>query len=253
MGHLTWLMLFMSYSPKYITLLGTSEQPTNNQIKCIPLTYNRIKTKTNEMIAHWFEFDQYARNSSTLITSLMGNWDMPLDMQFLASAQALEAASRSNADEQEISNEVLQSKIEAIKASNMDKKLKCWVVHKVKNAKWKSADSLAKDLINKMEEYATFIIPNISKYTESHRCHRNAYTHRRDIKESERLSNEDLYIHTEATQLLTYGSIALFLGVEPNELIDSFRESRYRWNSIYRANRLYSLDVNGRKDKAENT
>lgn len=233
-------------------LVGASGQPTNTQLNNIPLTYKRIKPKTNEMIARWLEFDEYARNSSTLVTSLMNNWKMPIDMRFLASAQAFEAASRSKVNEQEISDENLKSKIEAIKSSDMGKDLKRWVVYKIKNAKWKSANSLAKDLIQKMGDYAPFIIPNIPQYLEDHRQHRDAYTHRRDIEESRRLSNDDLFIHTEATQLLTYGSIALFLGIEPNELIDAFKKSNYRWSIIHRANRLYSLDASSNSNENEN-
>lgn len=232
-------------------LVGTSDKPTSTQLDSIPLPYKRIKAKTNEMIARWLEFDEYARNSSILVTSLMNNWAMSVDMQFLASAQAFEAASRSRVDEQEISNEDLREKLDAINSSNMASKVKRWVVYKVKNAKWKSANNLAKDLMNRLGEYATFIIPDVSRFMEDHRCHRDAYTHRRDIEESKRLSNTDLYSHTEATQLLTYGSIALFLGIEPDELIDALKKSNYRWNSVYRANRLYSLNTDDNPNETD--
>lgn len=230
---------------------GVSEAPSNRQLDSIPLPYKRIKDRTSEMIARWLEFDEYARNSSTLVTSLMNDWRMPLDMQFLASAQAFEAASRSGVDEREITDEALRGKLEAINASNMNSRLRGWVIHKVKNAKWKSANSLANDLVQKLGAYSTYVAPDISRFMQDHRCHRDAYTHRRDIGEEQRLSNVDLFRHTEATQLLAYGSIALFLGIEPEELIDAFKESRYRWNSIHRANRLYAIEMHG--DSSQST
>ena len=44
--------------------------------------------------------------------------------------------------------------------------------------------------------------------------------------------------------MLAYGSIALYLGMEPEDLINAVKESRYRWNSIYRANLLYTIASN---------
>lgn len=225
-------------------LVGLAGVPTNAQLDRIPLSYKRIENKINEMISRWIGFDEYARNSSALVTSLMNDWKMPLDMLFLASAQAFEAASRSGANEREISDEELQEKLSAIKSSNMNSKLRKWVVYKLRDAKWKSANSLVGDLVGKLGDYATFVVPDVSKYLKDHRAHRDAYTHRRTIKDDQRLSNADLFTHTEATQMLAYGSIALYLGMEPEDLINAVKESRYRWNSIYRANLLYTIASN---------
>ena len=178
---------------------------------------------------------------------------MPLDMRFLASAQAFEAVSRSQVDEQEITDKALQEKIEDIKKSNMTSKLRQWVVYKVKNAKWKTANSLADSLIDRLENFPPYIVPDISRYLEDHRRHRDAYTHRKNLNTKQQLSSIDLYVHTEATQLLTYGAIALLLGMEPKEVVSALKESRYRWNSVYRANRLYAFRPDAKDGQGSNT
>lgn len=233
--------------------VGASDELKNVELDRMPLPYKRIRGKISNMIANWFSFDEYAKSSSALITSLMHNWEMPLDMRFLASAQAFEAASRSRVDEQEITDEALQEKIEAINKSNMTSKLRQWVVYKVGNAKWKTANSLADNLINKLGDIPPYIVPDTSRYLEDHRRHRDAYTHRKNLSTEQQLSSVDLHTHAEATQLLTYGAIALFLGIEPEEFVSALKESKYRWNSIYRANRLYALRPDVNDDRGSNT
>lgn len=232
---------------------SASDKLKNDELDRMPLPYRRVRGKISSMIANWLSFDEYARNSSTLITSLMNNWEMPLDMRFLASAQAFEAVSRSQVDEQEITDEALQEKIEDIKKSNMTSKLRQWVVYKVKNAKWKTANSLADSLIDRLEDFPPYIVPDISRYLEDHRRHRDAYTHRKNLNTKQQLSSIDLYVHTEATQLLTYGAIALLLGMEPKEVVSALKESRYRWNSVYRANRLYAFRPDAKDGQGSNT
>lgn len=217
----------------YAPFVGAPGLPSSSQLQSMPFPYSKIGENVSTMIACWYDFDDYLRNGSTLVTSLMNEWNMPLDMLFLASAQAFEAVSRSRVDESEISDEELEERLNAIKESNLGSRIKKWACYKLKYAKWKSANCLAKDLIEKLGEFATYIAPDIDHYLEDHRAHRDAYTHRRSLDEKERLSNEELYSHMEATQLLTYGAVAFNLGLKPDEILTHFKDSRYRWNSIY--------------------
>lgn len=226
----------------YAPFVGAKGAPSSLQLRSMPFSYGKIKDKISTMISGWYKFDDYLRNGSTLLTSLMNKWNMPLDMLFLASAQAFEAVSRSQVDECEISKEELEERIKAIKASNLSSKYKQWASYKLKNARWKSANSLAEDLIRKLGGFATYVVPDMDSFLKDHRAHRDAYTHRRSLDDDKSLSSEELFCHTEATQLLTYGAIALYTGLDPDEIIACFEGSRYRWNSLFRSRKQYAAD-----------
>lgn len=225
----------------YAPFVGALGSPSSSQLRSMPFPYTKIGESVGVMIAGWYDFDDYLRNGSTLITSLMNEWNMPLDMLFLASAQAFEAISRSQVDECEISSNELMNRLKVIKESNLGARIKKWACYKLKYAKWKSANHLAKDLIEKLGEFATYIVPDSGRYLAEHRAHRDSYTHRRSLDENEELSNEELYAHMEATQLLAYGAIAYHLGIKPNEILTYFKDSRFRWNSIYRTRKQYAV------------
>lgn len=226
----------------YAPFVGAPGSPTSSQLQSMPFRYSMINEQIGDMISNWYEFDDYLRNSATLLTSLMNKWNMPLDMLFLASAQAFEAASRSQVDECEISEEELEKRLKAIEKSNLGFRIKKWACYKLKFARWKSANRLAKDLIEKLGDFAAYIVPDTEQFMKDHRIHRDAYTHRRSLDEKESLSNEELYCHMEATQLLTYGAVAMYLGQDVHKIINCFEDSRYRWNSIYRARKQYSSE-----------
>lgn len=224
----------------YALFVGAPGAPVFSQLQSMPFPYQKIKEKISIMISNWYGFDSYLRNRSTLLTSLMNKWNMPLDMLFLASAQAFEAASRSGVDECEISEDDLRERLEAIKNSDLKSTFKKWACYKLKYARWRSANSLAKELIRKLDGFAAYVVPDSNRFLKDHRTHRDAYTHRRSLSESESLSNEELYYHMEAVQLLTYGAIALNVGLEPNEIVAYFEESRYRWYCFYRSRKQYA-------------
>ncbi|MCI8467942.1 MAG: hypothetical protein HFJ75_00290 [Eggerthellaceae bacterium] len=225
----------------YAPFVGAPGVPTSLQLQSMPFTYSRISEKIGSMIQSWLEFDDYLRNSAALLTSLMTKWSMPLDMLFLASAQAFEAASRSRVDECEISDEKLEDRLRAIKESELSSRIKHWACYKLKHAKWKPASRLAEDLVGRLGDFAIYVTPDTERFLNDHRVHRNAYTHRRSLIKGESLSNKELYCHMEAVQLLTYGAIAMNLGQDIADIVACFKDSRYRWNSIYRSRKQYAV------------
>lgn len=225
----------------YAPFVGALGLPSLSQLRSMPFPFAKIGESVSTMITGWYDFDDYLRNGSTLITSLMNKWNMPLDMLFLASAQAFEAISHSQVDECEISSKELDNRVKAIRESNLEARIKKWACYKLKYAKWKSANCLANDLIEKLGEFAAYIVPDTERYLVEHRVLRDSYTHRRSLDEDEELSNEELYVHMEATQLLSYGAIAYYLGLKPNEILTHFKDSQFRWNSIYRTRKQYAV------------
>lgn len=229
----------------YAPLVGRQGSPSDEQFDVMPFTYGKIKDKVGEMISAWIGFDSYARNASSMCVSLMGNWNMPLDMRFLASAQALEAMSRHNVEEKEITDEELAERVAVIKGSALPGRIRKWATYKLAHANWKSANQLADSLFARMEPLASYIAPDIERFKKDHREQRNVFTHRREFNDDSRLTNEELYHHTEAVYLLAYASVAIALGLTPNRVLELLLESRFKHSAFYNARKLYALPDEG--------
>lgn len=227
----------------YAPFVGVRGMPSGGQINTMPFSYERIEDQISSMLDSWVHFDSYARNASKLIVSLMNNWEMPLDMLFLASAQAFEAMTRAGVEEQEIADEELDKRLEAINFSNMPARTKKWAVRKLRGAKWKTANQLADVLLAKVRPIVEYVIPDAEKFKRDHRTQRNAFTHRRELAESEKLTNEQLYYHTQAVQLLAYAAIAVELGLKAEEVRRLLEKSRFRDAAVIRARRLYAREA----------
>lgn len=234
--------LHVSY---YAPLVGRQGSPSDEQFDVMPLTYGKIKDQIEGMIRAWIGFDSYARNASSMCVSLMGDWNMPLDMRFLASAQALEAMSRHNVEEKEITDDELAERVTVIKGSALPGRIRRWATYKLAHANWKSANQLADSLLARMEPLASYIAPDIERFKKDHREQRNAFTHRREFNDDSRLTNEELYHHTEAVYLLAYASVAITLGLTPDSVLELLLESRFKHSAFYNARKLYALPDGG--------
>lgn len=223
----------------YAPFVGPAGPPSRSQINSMPFSYNAIKEDLNVLLYRWYRLDDYAKSSSTLLISLMHDKVLPLDMRFIASAQAFEAASRSEIDEKEISDKELERRLRDIRDSKIEEKLKKWILYKLGHAKWRSANSLARSLIEHLEPFTSFVVPDLKRFLKEHRVNRDAYTHRRALDDANRLFGEGLLCNVEATELLTYGAVAFFIGLSPDEIVESFKRSHYRSASLNRIGRQY--------------
>lgn len=227
----------------YAPFVGVRGLPSGRQINTMPFPYERVEDQILTMLGSWVHFDSYARNASKLIVSLMNNWEMPLDMLFLASAQAFEAMTRVGVGEQEITDEELDKRLEVINCSNMPARTKGWAVRKLKGAKWKTANQLADVLLVKLKPIVEYVIPDAEKFKRDHRIQRNAFTHRRGLAECEKLTNEQLYYHTQAVQLLAYAAIAVEMGLTAEEVRRLLEKSRFRDGAAIRVRKLYAHEA----------
>ena len=194
---------------------------------------------THILLGNWFTFEPYARNASKLLVSLMYDWKMPLDTVFLISAQAFEAASRIGVDDRELDDEQFEKKLNEIKESNLSSKTRKWVLYKLKNAKWKTANQLVDGLFERLKPVVAYVVPDVEKFKREHREHRDSFTHRRDIDERVKLTNEDLYWHTGAVRVLAYAAIASALGISPEASLKRLQESSFCGTEIMHSRRLY--------------
>lgn len=174
-------------------LVGAKGSPSSTQLMTMPFPYSKIKDQIAGMLGSWMQFGPYARNGSELLVSLMSGGNMPIDMLFLASAQALEAMSRDGVNEKEVSDDQLGEKLDTIRHSDLPRKIREWAVVKLKYSNYKSADRLANDLFKMIEPVATYLVSDLSRFKEDHREQRNAFTHRREIEAGKELSRNQLY------------------------------------------------------------
>ena len=224
----------------YVRQVGAKGSPSDAQLSTMPFPYSEIKDQAAGMLEPWMKFGPYARNGSKLLVSLMNSGNMPLDMIFLASAQALEAMSRDGVDEREFSNEQLHERLNAIQDSSLPDATKDWAVSKLKYANMKSANRLVSDLFRTIEPVATYLVPNLSKFKKDHRELRNAFTHRREVKTGNELTRDQLYWHAQAVQLLVYSCTAVKLGLSPDSVLTLLKKTGFRSDAVYHARKLYS-------------
>ena len=222
----------------YAPLLGVHGTPGSGQIQRMPFPLSSIED-THILLGNWFTFEPYARNASKLLVSLMYDWKMPLDTVFLISAQAFEAASRIGVDDRELDDEQFEKKLNEIKESNLSSKTRKWVLYKLKNAKWKTANQLVDGLFERLKPVVAYVVPDVEKFKREHREHRDSFTHRRDIDERVKLTNEDLYWHTGAVRVLAYAAIASALGISPEASLKRLQESSFCGTEIMHSRRLY--------------
>lgn len=224
----------------YARLAGAKGLPSDTLLRTMPFPYPAIEDQIAGMLESWMQFGPDARNGSKLLISLMDSGNMPIEMIFLASAQALEAMSRDGVDEKEMSNAQHQERLDAIKNSNLPSRVRDWALLKLKYANMKSANQLADDLLKTIDPVATYLVPDLSKFKEDHREHRNAFTHRREVKAGKELSSGQLYWHAQAVQLLVYGYTAVKLGMSPDGVLTLLKKTGFRSVVTYHPRELCS-------------
>ena len=95
------------------------------------LSRNSIKDVTSKIITSWLEFEGDERRAVLLLVGINSSYEIPEDLKFLAAAQALEAMSRVFAREEELSQEEFVRRLEVIKASIENKRIRNWAERKL--------------------------------------------------------------------------------------------------------------------------
>lgn len=226
-------------------------KPSFCELSSMPFSYVAIKGNIEKIFSSYFSFDQDARNSFEVLTGLMRNWEMPSDLFFLASMQAFEAIARSGVDQFECTENELKEKLKAIKDSDVPKTIKEWANQKLRYANIKSTRSLIGDLLNKLEPFASYIVSDLKRFKNDCLENRNAFTHRRNVGAKNELANRNLYVLTEAVQLLVYGAITQKIGFSGEEVLQRFKESGYKSQWISKAQKLYATEGSNNKGEAD--
>lgn len=241
--------------PSKITVKFTEDTSAELVIPCVkgkvptfidgnrmPFPYQRIETDIDTMLSRWLDDDSLVGPSSLLVSTIFKEWQVPVDLRFIAAAQLLEALSRVNADLESMSSEEFEAykstvmkALDSIEDDEVRKKARSRI--NLRNEKGQSR--LMRELLNRHEQISNYMFRDIRAYTDKHIELRNDITHR---NEKTAFESKGLFWHTEGTLLLAYGIVAELLGLEPATVIDGIRESAFKWRvpewtrSVYRSN-----------------
>lgn len=227
---------------EYYVPFSNCSESTNQQLRSMPLPWHKYKDLIPKLFERWVAFDVQTKDASIRLVSLLHSNSLPIDMEFLAAAQAFEAITRTNSEPYEMDPNDYEKRIRDIKEGITDKKLKKWVGFKLKHGNNKSANSLAREQIEALGKYADYIIPDKESFLEEHRDTRNYYSHLDKSRKTKILEpGERMVANKDATILLLYGSVCLKLGMTPDEIIDSIKTSYFMSYPISRIHNEYRL------------
>lgn len=154
------------------------------------------------MLSAYISLDGYIKDATRRTVALLNNWNVPIDLIFLASAQAFEAYAHMDAAKKEEHRGRLRSK------------------------------GHEKHLLDRLEPFTSSLILNKEEFLNHHQNNRNGYTH---LNRSEQtLTGEDLYWHTEAVQLIDFAAAMNAIGLSPDEILQALQDSQFKSQERYR-------------------
>lgn len=226
----------------YYAALAEGEEPTQRDLTCMPLHWHNCSSRLDSMLESWLGFEGFAKEAATRVVSLLADWRLPLELRFLATAQAFEAVTRIGADPYDLQPEEFERMKSAVISSVEESGVRRWVKRILGYANFKSAGALAKEHMLRLGEFAEYLVPDAKRFLDDHRQTRNYNTHLDATDKPHVLHGKDLLVHSDATYLLLYASICLLMGFEPNEVLDLMKKSRWKSSAVRESRRMYGLD-----------
>jgi len=165
----------------------------------------------------WLRFGGDERRATSILASLLGDRRLPLDLKFLASAQALEALTRIEARESELDDDEFNRRRRIVHESISDAKVQKWADRKLEYSNARAANELLSDLLNHIGDYAARLVEDQDRFIGDIRENRNFYTHRDDRRAQRVLEGEELYTLTEGVLLLLKAAVLRRLDFTPEE------------------------------------
>lgn len=237
----------------YSRIIGSPLSEGRKELTRMPLPYRRIESNLCDMVKAWLDLKEYARNAAKSYVSLLGHWEMPLSLEFFASAVALEALSHDLSSDTDkkvllVDEDILM----AVKKSNMSRDAKEAVLKELYRPQ--NSGDLTDELVDDLGEYAEYLVPDMKKFLREHRDARNGHAHLNPKKLKKSPQLHDLYTHTKTVQLLCYGALCMRIGLSAKDALDSLIKSRYMWSSVEQSRKYYaqeSISVLGEQHDSE--
>jgi hypothetical protein len=177
----------------------------------------QLGERLNCALDTWLRFEGDERRATSILVSLSGGQSLPLDLKFLAAAQALEALTRVGARECELDDDEFNRRCRIVRESIADAKVRKWADRKLEHSNTRAASELLCDLLTYIGGYADSLAKDQSRFVDDIRDNRNFYTHRDDRRADRVLDGEELYNLTEGILLLLKATVLRRLGFSPEE------------------------------------
>ena len=208
------------------------------------LSMQQISNRTDEILRRWIEFKGDERRAISLLVGINNDpASFYSDLRFLAASQALEAMSRVDAKENELTDEEFERRFSIVLNSLEDRKVRDWAERKLKYANSRNSSDLLKDLVINIGDYASTLAPNRQQFLNDIRDNRNFYTHRDDRGKNRILEGSELHLLTQGLVCLLKASVLRKLGFSQEEIPNLMKdcEGGLQWQ-VHVANQ-YSQNI----------
>jgi hypothetical protein len=196
-----------------------TSQPSGETIEeyWMLLSMRQIGKRLNDVLNRWLSFEGDERRAVSLLVSVIGDRSVPLDLRFLVAVQALEALSRVDVDQYELSTEEFERRFNGALESIADKKTREWAERKLRYANYKSFIDLIRELLSQIGGYVDSLAPDQKRFLADLRNNRNFYTHRDEARVEYMMEGDDLYVLTDGVMCLLRASVLRRLGFSQEE------------------------------------
>lgn len=182
------------------------------------LSMQQLSGRTAEILCRWLEFKGDEQRAISLLVGINNDrGSFYSDLRFLAAAQALEAMSRVDANENELNQDEFLRRLSVVLNSIECNKVRKWAERKLKYSNSRSASDLLQNLVDNIGEYVNTLAPDRKQFLSDIRDNRNFYTHRDDRRATRILEGNELYVLTQGLLCILKATVLRRLGFSSEE------------------------------------
>lgn len=225
---------------RYYAPLLDAPMPSKSILQSMPFPYLVVESDIDRYLSRWFNVGNEVidnkdfgllRNASDVTVSVLSyDWKMPVELLFVAVAQAFEALTKYRADMTSFpKQEHKNNKKELIRRlEGMPREYKDWLLN-LADRNTKSAGRLASELMERHSVMARWLTPDTDKFLEEFRDLRNACTHASGSKRSD---YQRVFDMTRGVALVCYAIVWELLGMDPNQICLRLNKTRFKSTTI---------------------
>ena len=221
---------------QYYKPLLDSPAPSKTAIRAMPFPYRVLEGEIDNYLCNWLDQDVEKKSKENysllkhagdlIVSTLTYNWKMPVELQCVSAAQALEAISRYKADLKSWpKSELKQNRKELMRRiEGMPKEFTEWVQLRLcQNSK--SAKRLMLELMDRQRDIVEWLVPDADAFISEQQEARNTYSHG---SSAIAINSSHLYRLTMGTALIGYAILWRLLGMSPTQIRSELERSRFK-------------------------
>jgi hypothetical protein len=196
--------------------------PMQDTQKALPrsrmlLSRPELGDRISSVLGAWLEAAEDQRRGMSLLDGLISWRGVPLDLEFLAAVQALEALARVGRSDLDMNESEFKKWLGMVLDPVKKGHGKEWAEDKLRYANRKSARELFKGLFADIGPYVGSLAKDGKRMLNEIMDNRNFYTHRDDRDKRHILEGEELFVLTQAVILLLKAAVLHLLGFSQEE------------------------------------